>query len=277
MFLRIFLPLLLLPLLLQAQKTPKGKAPVPESFRVNTAPAIDGDLTDWGYAFENNQKNELQCFVGNDGAYIYLGIRVQDPGLQARIMQRGLSIWIDTLGKQKHHRGVGYPLPVQENQWNEWTTQARGERIGMENLYIERHCQDFDLLGFADEALRVSNLTSRDMKVAARFDMVRNLYFELKIPIRQIFQDEIPGKLLSFHVKVNEPKTNLEEENGGGFNNNDQVNAITQNNPMMGGMGGGMGMGGMNNPNLAANRSQRSPMVNSAPGIWWRVLLVAAE
>lgn len=267
--------LLLLPaaLVLGQGKKPPKSAPA-ASLWVQKAPSIDGDLTDWGYVFENNPKNELQCFVGNDSAYVYLGVRIQSPQIQLLAMQLGITFWVDTLGKQRNHRGLAFPLGVSDADWEAWSVKGRGDRILIENLYCESR-QDFDLLGYADEPLRASNLTSRDVKVAARFDLVRNLCYEMRIPIALLVEQGITpeGPVLGCRLKINDIKNTVDTDDVSNFNN-PNANAITQPNPLMGGMPGG-GMGGMNNPNFASGRRMGpSSMQSATPNVSWRVRLV---
>lgn len=240
------------------------------SFPISTAPNIDGDITDWGQTLSNlNSNDDFQCFVANDKENLYIGVRLPDANMQAMAMQMGMTLWIDTVGKQQHHRGIGFPVAPSEAQWIEWANKTNNDRIAMQNMYAQ-NCQDFDLVGFVEEPLRVSNLTSRDMKVAAKFDPLRQLVFEVKVPIKTIMQRnwQEGGALISVHAKINEPKRTVDDDTG--TFNDPNANTITQSNPLLGNANPNM----MNNPNMmGGNSATRVPPNTSTPNVWLKVQL----
>lgn len=194
-------------------------------------PSINGNLNDWNNLQRSAKQNAFQYEISNDEENLYIGFRVIDPNVQTNIMRRGMTIWFDTLGKKKRHIGIGYPLPLSESDAETIAVKANGDANKMSEVYTE-FAQEFDLLGYVDEALRVSNLTSKDMKVGAGFDELRSLVCEVKIPLKRIFKKQPPlDKVFSINFKVNEQKQTAEEEPS--LFDDPSSNSITQSNPLM--------------------------------------------
>ena len=191
-------------------------------------PVINGELSEWRNLQRSAKQKAFQYEISNDEKYLYIGFRVIDPRVQTNIMKRGLTIWFDTTGRRKRYIGVGYPLALSESAAEKMAIEAGGNPVKMNAIYTE-FAQDFDLLGYTDEALRVSNLTSRDMKVGAGFDKLQNLVCEIKFPLKQIFGKYYAlNKIFGINFKVNEEKKIAENE--ASLFDDPSSNAITQSN-----------------------------------------------
>ncbi|MCH2043467.1 MAG: hypothetical protein MK212_04950 [Saprospiraceae bacterium] len=208
-----------------------NKVVVETNHWANEIPSINGKLNDWHNLQRSAKQNAFQYEISNDQENLYIGFRVIDPSVQTNIMRRGLTIWFDTLGKKKRHVGIGYPLALSESDAEKIAVQANGDANKMSEVYTE-FAQEFDLLGYTDEALRVSNLTSKDMKVGAGFDKLRSLVCEIKIPLKRIFKTQPSlDKVFSINFKVNEEKRTAEDEPS--LFDDPSSNSITQSNPLM--------------------------------------------
>ncbi|WP_460504281.1 hypothetical protein, partial [Hymenobacter agri] len=71
-----------------------------------TPPAVDGQTADWADSLRYDPSSKLQYQVLNDSRMVYLRLKVADQGTQARVLRRGLTVWLDTTGRNQHQFGV---------------------------------------------------------------------------------------------------------------------------------------------------------------------------
>ena len=225
--------------------------------------SIDGDLSEWQQPLQqSNSQVNIRYRTANDSQFLYLAVHIPDEYLKALVLNQGCKIWIDSSGKRKEKFGIGYPIPVTESAVNELSMEAKGDNELFKKLFAES-LSDFDMIGLADEPLRASNLTSREIKVATGFDQLNGLVLELRVPIKSIF-DRKPFfiEIISLGIEVNPLKKSLgDDTNDGSLFNDHNTNGITQSNPMM---------GPSPNQQMINNQSQRPP---SMPNIWFKVKL----
>ncbi len=227
----------------------------------------DGKTSEWTLPLPQPQQyTAIQCDIANDSNNLYVVVRIPDKGLQRNIMTHGITIWIDTLLKNREKIGLGYPLPLTEEKIQKIAFEAQingslDDRV-LDNAYANI-CQELELIGFVEETVRVSNLASKDLKTATAFDELGAMVCEYKIPFTHIWESPFKqGKKISIGVKVNPPELRAEDDPGL-FDNNNQ-NPITSNNQMnpLGGLPGQQS----NNQRLARN-------MNNNISIWVRTQL----
>jgi hypothetical protein len=240
----------------------------------SSAFVIDGNLGEWQHPLLSPAAlTNIQYKASNDAQNLYICIRIPDKGIQQRVMGLGLSIYIDTLAKQKEKRGVGYPLALSNEQLEKISFQAYQENKGIDDRALDQAyaaiCQEFELLGFVEEnineKIRVSNLASKDIKTAMGFDHVSAMICEFKMPLSLLFERKLKyNETLSIGIKVNNPEANADNDPG---LFSDSGNPITgsnqQGNPM------NPGMNGQPRVNRLPTRSNN----NSINGVWTKIQL----
>ncbi len=232
---------------------------------------IDGDLKEWEMPLERPVSYlDMQCAVANDETTLYITARIADKGIQRRMMTLGMTIWLDTLAKNKHKIGIGYPLALDDEQIEKITIAAQKNNQldprALDRAYAEL-CNEFELVGFVEERIRVSNLASRDMKVATAFDDVGAMICEIKIPLDQLWKQKIDyTQVLSVGLQINEPDKNAADDPGlfDDPNNNSITRSNQQANPMNSGLGG-----------QQQNQRQPTRTVSNTISVWLRTTLVA--
>ncbi|MGH1336203.1 MAG: hypothetical protein ACRBFS_08750 [Aureispira sp.] len=245
------------------------------SYKKEAAPKIDGVLQDW--ATPLSQAKEYGVFqynLGHDKDNLYIGIRVSDRGMQQRIMVLGMTVYTDTTGKRKEKIGIGYPLPLTEDEINRAAFEASNggelDRAAFNRLYATM-AQEFELLGFVEEdpkeRIRVSNLASKDLKTAMGFDQLGAMLIEIKIPFTQLYDRSLQyNEVISLGIKINSPAPNADEDPGlfddvaNPITSNGQPsNSLFQNNPQT----------GLQQPQQS--RMRRNP--NASLGTWEKIQL----
>ena len=75
---------------------------------------LDGNTTEWpAEKFMTDKTTRIDYAVDNDNQTLFLAINVPDQNTQKRVMQEGLSLYIDTKGKKKESRGIEFPVKME--------------------------------------------------------------------------------------------------------------------------------------------------------------------
>lgn len=245
------------------------------SYKKEAAPKVDGMLQDW--ATPLSQAKEYGVFqynLGHDKDNLYVGVRISDRGMQQRIMVLGMTVYTDTTGKRKEKIGIGYPLPLTEEEINRAAFEASNggelDRVAFNRLYATM-AQEFELLGFVEEdpkeRIRVSNLASKDLKTAMGFDQLGAMLIEIKIPFKQLYDRPLHyNEIISLGIKINAPEPNADDDPG---LFDDVANPITSNGQSSNGLF-------QNNPQTGLPQTQQ-PLVRKNPnaslGTWEKIQL----
>jgi|GEM_PF-4652719 len=237
---------------------------------LQTAPTnkmqIDGQNKDWPQSLKRlRDKIDIQYAAKEDEQFLYLYIRVDEASYQNHILAHGAQIWIDSLGKDKKRLGLNYPLPLATNRLEELAQKAGVDEAKFLTLYAQE-LQEFELLHFVSENIRVSNLASKDFKVAAQFDPGKRLCLEFQLPKDRLGLQKKSNTAFSFGFFVREAAASpfdQAEQAGSLFEEQDPQNGVTSSNPMLGG----------SRSQQMGNRKMSMPTKNNLPKVWTRLSL----
>lgn len=231
---------------------------------------VDGSLVDWsGSLHQPNNYTDIEFDIANDAKDLFVCVRIPDKSIQRRIMGLGLSVYIDTLAKKRDKIGIGYPLPLTQEQIETISFQAQKDGIKIDNHALDeayaKICQEFELIGFveedATERIRVSNLASKEIKTAMGFDHVGAMICEMKIPLMQLYNRQVGyNETISLGIRVNQPTPNADDEPG--LFDDPRTNPITASSQMQNQMGGGL------NGQPAATRRPSRSVSGNITGVW---------
>jgi hypothetical protein len=232
---------------------------------------IDGQLDEWQLPLEQPAAQiPIKYRCSNDEKYLYLAVQASDEYMKAMFLHQGLKIWIDSTARRKEKNGIGYPIPLRTSETNELASEAGNNTQKFIELYAAS-MQEFDVYGLADESLRLSNLTSKEIKVALAFDQLRTLCMEIRIPIKTVLGSFESGKIFSLGIAVNNPSKSIDDgSNDSSLFNDRNQNQITQGNPLMGPNSQMMNQN-MNPNNM--NQMQGPSRQLSMPNIWMKIKL----
>jgi hypothetical protein len=80
-----------------------------ESAWIAEAPAIDGELKDWGSPLVSLGSAPLSIGVRNDGAFLYIALAASEPATRMLLGRAGFTLWWDPAGKDKKSSGITIP------------------------------------------------------------------------------------------------------------------------------------------------------------------------
>jgi hypothetical protein len=238
---------LLLPLILLAISA-NVNAQSRQSQKILPPPAnlvIDGNLTDWGDSlrYRNEEKN-INYTLANDKENLYAAIRINDRLEQARVLNAGITISIDTHGKKKETFSMTFPLRYPgapapafsgfKDDNNGEITKEEREELTRERITTLRSIKMTGFKDIENEMITTSN--TYGIKAAIDYDTDGNLIYEAAIPLKFFHADDIAKNEWAFNFKINgmqKPDHSAQsgDAQGGGGGR--------------GGMGGGGGRGGM--------------------------------
>jgi hypothetical protein len=138
--------------------------------------------------FTFNKKSNLYYLFSNDKTNLYIDIKVEDSGVQNRILKQGMVIWINTNGKQDTKLGVRFPIGSENIRG--------GRRSNMpETSFTEdgkpitplMRANTIELIGFTDETEKRFPADNPDsFKGSVKYDNDGNLIYRLLMPIAKL-------------------------------------------------------------------------------------------
>lgn len=228
-----------------------------------TAPvSIDGKNTEW-QANEYDEKAMIGYSVTNDKDNLYIMVHTGDLATQLKILNEGLTVWIDRTGEKNEQTAINFPIPADHK------TRAPSENFYDENLTPDKvrvhmedrvkvamtHATEYSLQGFKSCNLQypITEKDSCGIVVQMSVDGELNeLVWEAVVPFRAFFfKNEITradkGRPLSITIETTASKR-PEGKDGAPrrSNNNNAPRARPGVSFGVGGMGMGMNMGGGN-------------------------------
>ena len=156
-----------------------------------TPPTTDGQPTEWADSLRYDPASKLQYQVLNDGRTVYVRLKMADQGTQARVLQLGLTIWLDTTGRNQHQFGVRYPLggPPPPNQTAPDPNASLADRRARRALALT-DLREMELLNY--KGSREPTLTDAQsplgVKAALGFNAQDDLIYELAVPLRLLYR-----------------------------------------------------------------------------------------
>ncbi len=172
---------------------------------------VNGNLSDWGDSlrYYNGEKN-INYTLSNDKENLYAAIRISDRLEQARVLNAGITLSIDTKGKKKETFSMTFPLRYPDSPAPAFTGQKDdGGDITKEErdeLMRERitTLRSIKMTGFKDiENEMITTSNTYGIKAAIDYDANGNLVYEAAIPLKFFHADDIAKNEWAFNFKIN--------------------------------------------------------------------------
>lgn len=128
--------------------------------------------------YQSINKAKLYFFLSNDNDNIYIDMKVEDPGIQNRILKEGLTIWINMDGKSAKKMGVRFPMGSQ-NPAGRNPDGNLGTPLSLANT--------IEIIGFTNEEARHFPSENTDnFRGSVKFDREGTLYYKMVMPIAKL-------------------------------------------------------------------------------------------
>ena len=164
-------------------------------------PVVDGRATEWTDSLHYDLASKLQYQILNDGRAVYLRIKAADPTTQAKIVRLGLTVWLDTTGRNQHQFGVRFPLggPLGGrggaeggDQQPDNTADSPADRQASRHERMSRviaNMREMELLNYKGnkEPTLTDAQSQLGVKAALAVDAQEDLIYELAVPLRLLY------------------------------------------------------------------------------------------
>src|SRR5688572_5265465 len=75
---------------------------------------LDGNIAEWPTEkFVIDKATKIRYAIDNDDQQLFLAINISEKNHQQRIIQKGMSLFVDAKGKKKENHGVELPLGIE--------------------------------------------------------------------------------------------------------------------------------------------------------------------
>ena len=149
---------------------------------------LDGNTAEWPIGkFATDKATKMEYAIDNDNQTLFLAINIPDRSIQKKIIQEGMSLYIDTKGKKKENKGIEFPVKMENNSSTE----------------------NMKLFGFSNAESFIQNIkTEGTANIAIAWDSSSILHIEYNIPLKIIEEDlsELNNKKISVGWKIEENK-----------------------------------------------------------------------
>lgn len=176
---------------------------VTKSLRMENAPIIDADLTEWGDSLQYNFEGQgMRYSLANDDEYLYVSIQVRNQANQLKAIYSGFSISVNIEGKQKPGPTVIFPVPDlaarRSMDAKEEIRQTKDMRRAGLNMVRAIYVEGFNKI--VDGPISMDNLYG--IKSAVKLDSAGYLNYEAAIALKQLNVDK--NKAFALNLRINE-------------------------------------------------------------------------
>jgi len=160
---------------------------------------IDGSDRDWANPLPYNVKAERVSYsISNDDQNLYVLLSTADRQEQQKIIQGGMSVWVNPKGEENKGDavGIGYPLDEHSDPDRKLMEEAQPQRYQAKQPVTLEQKKTYSLYGFSRDS-SIQSYTYGDTNVAGvRMQMDFNndgvLIYEAAIPLQAIYSGVTP-------------------------------------------------------------------------------------
>jgi hypothetical protein len=207
---------------------------------------IDGSDGDWIKPLPySDRKEKLNYAVSNDMDNIYLMLSTKDQKEQQKILQGGLTVWINGQGEKTEYSSVGIAFPTNgRNNHDRNIMAAARPDLYKDKITSLDDLKDYSLYGFKNDTVGnydYGQSNEEGVEVKISYNNVGELVYEALVPFRAVFPRNSRvyfGKTIAvgfFFEGIPPSPNNRNKGGGGGVSIGGGVG--------MGSFGGGGGMG----------------------------------
>ena len=135
-----------------------------------------------------NKKSNLYYLFSNDNTNLYVDIKVEDSGVENKILKQGMVIWLNMEGKQDKKLGVHFPIGS-DNTGGRRRSNLTEDNFTPEGKPITplMRATTIELIGFTNEQeKRFPADNPNSFKGSIKYDNDGNLVYRLLLPIAKL-------------------------------------------------------------------------------------------
>ena len=158
--------------------------------------SIDGKDNDWIKPLSWSIASEkINYSVTNDDQYLYILLETKSPQEQQKIIQGGMTVWVNTKADKNESGavGIGYPLDVRVDRNRQLMEEAQPDRYKNDNnkpITLEDK-KDYALYGFSQDSTGIysygDDSNPQGVKMRMDFNNDGDLIYEAAIPLQTLY------------------------------------------------------------------------------------------
>jgi hypothetical protein len=159
---------------------------------------IDGSDKDWTRPLPYSVKSEqLSYAVTNDNQNLYILMATSSPQEQQKIVQGGMTVWVNTKGDKSYAGavGIGYPLDAHADRDKAVMEDAQPQRKNNKPVTLEdKH--DYQIFGFDNGQIPTYTYGDTNTQgIVMRMDYSNGgeLIYEASIPLQALYPNHNPN------------------------------------------------------------------------------------
>jgi hypothetical protein len=207
------------------------------------------------------KKANLSYYFSNDNENFYIDLKIEDAGVQNRILKEGLTIWIDMDDKSARKMGIRFPIGSQNKpDRNNNLAASMLNSDGTLNTPLSQ-ANTIELIGFNSEETRHFPSENTDnIRGSVKYDNEGILYYKMVLPIAKLpLRNSKQGDgAMPFAIGIEYGK--LSSVNNSGNQMTQPASSLSSSPGSRGGSRGGRGSGG------GSQTGRGGPMPASANG-----------
>lgn len=170
-----------------------SKKPIYTSNHIEGPAVVDGVLKEWSVPMNYDKKSDMEYGIGNDEKYLYVNMKITNKVLTNKIFITGLTLWIDTVGKNKKMYGIKYPIGQGRKRDNREITRERiqGEIRRPVRPDLQRKPELMEIIGFTKKGARelADPEGTPGMHLSVSRNQLGTFYYEARILLDKIITD----------------------------------------------------------------------------------------
>jgi hypothetical protein len=135
-----------------------------------------------------SEKGKLSYFLSNNNESIFIDIKIEDAGVQNRILKEGLTIWVNMDGKSAKKMGIRYPIGS-EYSGNHNKQGMPETRLNADGSLVTplSMANTIELTGFTnEESRRFPSSNPDNFRGSVKYDKDGNLLYKMVMPVEKL-------------------------------------------------------------------------------------------
>jgi len=152
---------------------------------------IDGDDADWVKPLPfHSDKEKLDYAITNDSTNLYITLSTRDEQTQQKILQGGLTVWINTSAEKTDQGAAGISFPTGLDAGRKRSILPTSGPITANKVIALDNVTDYTLFGFSDKGVEhfdYGQSNSQNIELKINFNGANELIYEAAVPLRSIY------------------------------------------------------------------------------------------
>jgi hypothetical protein len=159
---------------------------------------IDGSDSDWVKPLPGYISSEkLSYAITNDGANLYILLSTKDPQQQLKIIQGGMTVWVNPKAEKNvgDAVGIGYPLDTRNDRDHALMEEAQPDKYSHKPARLEDR-KDYSLYGFVRDSIGTYTYgddNPQGVKMRMDYNNAGELIYEASLPLAALFPGHNPS------------------------------------------------------------------------------------